>query len=321
MEEGTGENWGLQNPTRDDFNYVDPEFEDYCEYFLPLENYLPSHIINPNEYCGCLEDGLMAINSGCNETLHEQGLETSLRRLNLSTPSHQSQFLGPPAFLENTWYGGGGTSMHGNSFHDSPVATDPVTNIQELLRLETMGMQEQRLRMLRIQSAVRGQENYCTRPQGAPLFTAPSSSSSSFANSPFSNFMRAGRSFGAATSQSGSSNFNSSNGFNSQRRRQSAEAMSYDYPARSSSRPNGILLDSDQQRHTLPSLEELLEVTKDYQLRSNSWHDLMVYPLGCHQVQKHFEESTEEQLSEILLALCNNEQDLTRTCNDNYGYD
>ncbi|XP_018827523.2 putative pumilio homolog 8, chloroplastic [Juglans regia] len=311
----------------------------------------------------------MDLNPGLNyETLLEQGLETSLRRLTLSTPSHQSSFLAPPASQEDAWCGSTTGPSLGNGFDDNYVMAGglaPSTHAQECQGQQYLEkLREQHLQSMRIRSAVMGHMVYDTRPRGVPLILSNdyelSSSRPSFANYLHRNLSGAGPSFGTGKNQSASSSSsNINNVFDWHRGRQSADTMSYDYPIWPSSPScNGIRFDSNfqsrgissnglrsagifslqqsQQRPTsYPSIEELngqlLSVAKDrswpgyafFQKKFEKWsddlHALMVHPRSSHHVQKRFEESNGEQLTEILLALISNEQKLKYTCTDSQG--
>lgn len=144
-------NYFYQNPTTQNIYFQNPTSEEYCggDPFLPGD-YFGQNPMN----------------------LHEQAsLEASLRRLNLSTPSHQP--------LGN---GGGGGSMMGR------LGFSPSTYEQNLLMLRN---QQYYLEMMRIQSAVRGQMgNYMSSTShGATSLSSNNySSSSSFANSQLRNY-------------------------------------------------------------------------------------------------------------------------------------
>ncbi|KAG6652552.1 putative pumilio homolog 8, chloroplastic [Carya illinoinensis] len=310
----------------------------------------------------------MDLNPGLNyETLFEQGVETSLSRLSLSTPSHQPWFLAPPASQEVAWCGNTAGPSLGNGFDDNYVMAGGLassTHAQECQGQQYLEkLREQHLQSMRIQSAVTRHMVYDTRPRGVPLILSDNNGLSSFrpsfANYQHRNLSGAGPSFGTGKNQSAaSSTFNINNVFDWHRGRQSAHTMSYYYPIwPSSPSSNGIRFDSNcqsrgitsnglrsagilslqpsQQRPTsYPSMEELngqlLSVAKDrkpgyafFQKKFEKWNDdlhaLMVNSRCSHHVQKRFEESNGEQLTEILLTLISNEQKLKYTCTDSQG--
>ncbi|KAG2704109.1 hypothetical protein I3760_06G169200 [Carya illinoinensis] len=283
--------------------YFQDSISDYrFDMLFPQRDTLSCDMSPAHASFGSSETGT-ELNPGLDQTTHEQGLETLLSRLNLSNLPPPSQFLSPPACLEDAW--SGVDSMRGNinSYDSINSGLAPPTYAQERNWLNM------------------GQTGYCTRSRGVPL-----------------------------------SSYNISNEFDWQCGRQSSlGTMNYDYPFRSSSSPNGIRLDSKfQTRETFgnglssddwisfqpsqrPPTSHLLEELNRQQLileserrrghplsqRFEEWkdhlHTLMVHPDYHYEVQKRFEQSNEQQLTEILISLIKDSQKLARTCNDNNG--
>jgi hypothetical protein len=85
--------------------------------------------------------------------------------------------------------------------------------------------------------------------------------------------------------------------------------MSYDYPTRPS---NSTAKDLGRSRFFQKKFEGKTEM--------DSLHKLMVEDAGQSKVKKIFEECDEEQITEILISLISDEQNLRRICTDNLGY-